>query len=141
MIKFTVQRSPQRLTDIMSKAAALSWCTDLIPKEFGIAMDCTMAKVNACIITKPEIRFGGGEYNPGFSGRWALADSHLGGFKPKGARLDPPCRGKTSRRASNVRPDPSVTGRGISKRLDLPAEAYYRVSGNTGMPMYNLLTP
>lgn len=72
MIKFAVQRPPQRLQDIMTKAAALSWNTDPILKEFGIRMDPNMAKVNARLIQNPEIQFGGGKHNPGTSGRWDL---------------------------------------------------------------------
>lgn len=72
MIKFAVQRPPQRYADIMSKAAALSWHTDPILKEFGITMDQKMAKVNARIIPNPEIQFGGAKHNPGITGRWDL---------------------------------------------------------------------
>ncbi|OIW26754.1 Piwi-domain-containing protein [Coniochaeta ligniaria NRRL 30616] len=72
MIKFAVQRPPQRFADIMTKAQALSWNTDPILKEFGIKMDPNMAKVTARLIPNPEIQFGSGKINPGTSGRWDL---------------------------------------------------------------------
>jgi eukaryotic translation initiation factor 2C len=72
MIKFAVQRPPQRHQDIMSKAQALEWHADPILKEFGLSIDKNMAKVNARIIPNPEIQFGGGKHNPGITGRWDL---------------------------------------------------------------------
>jgi eukaryotic translation initiation factor 2C len=57
----------------MTKAQALKWHQDPILKEFGIAVDPNMAKVNARIIQNPDIGFGGNaKHNPGQSGRWDL---------------------------------------------------------------------
>jgi len=83
MIKFAVQRPPQRLADIMSKAQALQWNQDPILREFGIAMDKNMARVNARHITNPEIQFGAGKHNPRDTGRWDLRGKKFFKANPK----------------------------------------------------------
>ncbi|KAL1884170.1 hypothetical protein VTK73DRAFT_6839 [Phialemonium thermophilum] len=72
MIKFAVQRPAQQRQDIMANVQALGWNQDKYLQEFGIKINPTMPIVQARLITNPEVQFGNGKLNPGFTGRWDL---------------------------------------------------------------------
>jgi len=72
MIKFAVQRPPQRRQDIMANVQALAWNTDKYLQEFGIKVNPNMPVVQARLIQNPEVQYANGKTNPGTSGRWDL---------------------------------------------------------------------
>ncbi|KAK3941998.1 Piwi domain-containing protein [Diplogelasinospora grovesii] len=73
MIKFAVQRPPQRKKDIQKMVQLLKWDDDKFLTSFGLRMNPTMPQVQAMVLRNPEIEFRDKKkINPGVSGRWDL---------------------------------------------------------------------
>ncbi|KAK4218356.1 Piwi domain-containing protein [Rhypophila decipiens] len=98
MIKFAVQRPPQRRDQIAKMVANLGWAQDPYLKKFGVAINPTMSKVSAVLIKNPVLQFHStstnraskplraGQLDPGTSGRWML--QNLKFIIPHAAPLD-----------------------------------------------------
>jgi len=73
MIKFAVQRPPQRKQDIMRSVALLDWNNDKYLKAFGLKISSDMPMVNARLIPNPKVGFAGNKsLDPRMAGRWDL---------------------------------------------------------------------
>ncbi|KAK0611550.1 Piwi domain-containing protein [Immersiella caudata] len=72
MIKFAVQRPPQRKEHIMRSVALLNWGNDRYLKAFGMKINDKMPVVKAKLIKNPDIMFSNKKCNPGTAGRWDL---------------------------------------------------------------------
>ncbi|KAK0649440.1 ribonuclease H-like domain-containing protein [Cercophora newfieldiana] len=72
MIKFAVQRPPQRKEGIMRAVALMNWGKDRYLNAFGMKINPTMSAVKARIIKNPDMTFKNKKLNPGVSGRWDL---------------------------------------------------------------------
>jgi len=72
MIKFAVQRPPQRSAEIKKMVENLNWAGDKWLKAFGISISPNMQEVNAKFIPNPEVQFSNTKINPRTSGRWDL---------------------------------------------------------------------
>ena len=73
MIKFAVQRPPERKNQIAKSVGLLQWDKDSYLKSFGIQISSAMPSVKSRVLKNPELQFGnGGKLNPGVTGRWDL---------------------------------------------------------------------
>ena len=72
MIKFAVQRPPQRKTEVMQMVQNLEWDKDRYLAHFGIKINPTMPMVTAKLIPNPVIQFGNRTTDPKMAGRWDL---------------------------------------------------------------------
>jgi eukaryotic translation initiation factor 2C len=72
MIKFAVQRPPQRKEHIMRSVALLNWGNDKYLRAFGMKINDKMPMVKAKLIKNPDINFNKKKCNPGVAGRWDL---------------------------------------------------------------------
>ena len=72
MIKFAVQRPPQRKAEVMSMVQNLEWDKDRYLAHFGIKINPTMPMVTAKLIPNPIIQFGNRTTDPKMTGRWDL---------------------------------------------------------------------
>ncbi|KAK4192212.1 hypothetical protein QBC35DRAFT_552676 [Podospora australis] len=72
MIKFAVQRPPQRKIEILKMVQQLEWSKDRYLKHFGIRISEDMPMVEAKLIPNPVIQFGGKTLDPKMTGRWDL---------------------------------------------------------------------
>ncbi|KAL2151322.1 hypothetical protein VTH82DRAFT_6420 [Thermothelomyces myriococcoides] len=72
MIKFAVQRPPQRQTQIMKMVQNLEWDKDRYLSHFGIKINPTMAKIPAKLLPNPVIQYGNKPVDPKMTGRWDL---------------------------------------------------------------------
>ncbi len=68
MIKFAVQRPPQRKSDIMNAVGALDWGGDKYLKSLNIAIEPQMSVTQAKLLKNPEVQYGNGKVNPGTLG-------------------------------------------------------------------------
>jgi eukaryotic translation initiation factor 2C len=72
MIKFAVQRPPQRKTEVLQMVQNLEWDKDRYLAHFGIKINPTMPVVPAKLIPNPVIQFGNRTTDPKMTGRWDL---------------------------------------------------------------------
>ncbi|KAH6615648.1 Piwi domain-containing protein [Chaetomium sp. MPI-SDFR-AT-0129] len=72
MIKFAVQRPPQRKTEVMRMVQNLDWGKDRYLSHFGIKIDPTMPTIPAKLLPNPIIQFGNKTVDPKMAGRWDL---------------------------------------------------------------------
>jgi eukaryotic translation initiation factor 2C len=72
MIKFAVQRPPQREKQILTMVKHLEWGQDRYLAHFGIKIDPTMPKIEAKLIKNPIVQFGNKTTDPKMNGRWDL---------------------------------------------------------------------
>ncbi|KAK4166548.1 hypothetical protein QBC43DRAFT_286477 [Cladorrhinum sp. PSN259] len=72
MIKFAVQRPPQRRKEIETMVSHLDWAKDRYCKHFGIQVNPRMPMCEARIIPNPQIQYAQKVVNPGTTGRWDL---------------------------------------------------------------------
>ena len=72
MIKFAVQRPPQRKSDIMAAVKSLNWGGDRYLRDLKITIDPQMSLTQARLLKNPEISYSNGKINPGVTGRWDL---------------------------------------------------------------------
>ncbi|KAM0239003.1 hypothetical protein ACHAP5_008441 [Fusarium lateritium] len=72
MIKIAVTRPPVRRSDIQQGANALQIGQDPFLKEYGVSFEPTFAKTEARILAPPVVKFGQGQAEPRFAGRWDL---------------------------------------------------------------------
>ncbi|KAK4242909.1 hypothetical protein C8A03DRAFT_28908 [Achaetomium macrosporum] len=72
MIKFAVQRPPQRKQQILTMVKHLEWGQDRYLAHFGIKIDPNMPMVEAKLIKNPVVQFGNRTTDPKVSGRWDL---------------------------------------------------------------------
>ncbi|KAK5661715.1 hypothetical protein OQA88_9815 [Cercophora sp. LCS_1] len=84
MIKFAVQRPPQRKTEIMKCVANLGWANDKYLRAFGMVISPHMAVVEARELPNPIIEFKGlKKVDPRNTGRWDLRGSSFYQSNPK----------------------------------------------------------
>jgi eukaryotic translation initiation factor 2C len=73
MIRFAVQRPPQRKTEIMEMVKNLDWAKDKYLNHFGIKIDSNMPLVKAKLLPNPIVGYAGNKTaDPKMSGRWDL---------------------------------------------------------------------
>ncbi|KAK3990966.1 Piwi domain-containing protein [Cladorrhinum sp. PSN332] len=72
MIKFAVQRPPQRRNELNAMVANLNWPGDKYIRHFGIQVNPQMPLVEARLIPNPVIQFGQKTLDPKMTGRWDL---------------------------------------------------------------------
>lgn len=72
MIKFAVQRPPQRKIEIMQMVQNLGWDKDRYLAHFGIKINPTMPMIPAKLLANPVINFGNRTTDPKMAGRWDL---------------------------------------------------------------------
>lgn len=72
MIRFAVQRPPQRKAEIMKMVQNLEWDKDRYLAHFGIKINPAMATIKARLIKNPAVQFGNKSTDPSTSGRWDL---------------------------------------------------------------------
>ncbi|KAK4249992.1 Piwi domain-containing protein [Corynascus novoguineensis] len=72
MIKFAVQRPPQRQTQIMKMVQNLEWDKDRYLSHFGVKINSSMAKIPAKLLPNPVIQYGNKPVDPRMTGRWDL---------------------------------------------------------------------
>ncbi|KAL2135155.1 hypothetical protein VTI74DRAFT_9586 [Chaetomium olivicolor] len=72
MIKFAVQRPPQRKAEVMAMVENLQWDKDRYLNHFGIKINPNMAPIQAKLIKNPILQFGNRTCDPKTSGRWDL---------------------------------------------------------------------
>ncbi|KAJ4292979.1 Protein argonaute [Collariella sp. IMI 366227] len=72
MIRFAVQRPPQRKAEVMAMVANLQWDKDRYLAHFGIKINPNMATIQAKLIKNPVIQFGNRTCDPKMAGRWDL---------------------------------------------------------------------
>ncbi|KAK3386269.1 Piwi domain-containing protein [Sordaria brevicollis] len=71
MIRFAVQRPPQRMQDISSSVARLNWGGDKYLKAFGVSISNDMAKTQGRLLKTPEVHYDKKAVRPN-NGRWDL---------------------------------------------------------------------
>ncbi len=72
MIKFAVQRPPQRKAEIIEMVKNLEWDKDRYLAHFGIKINPNMPMVAAKLIPNPVVQFGNRTTDPKMTGRWDL---------------------------------------------------------------------
>lgn len=72
MIRFAVQRPPQRKAEIMAMVKNLDWAKDPYLNHFGIKIDPNMPMVKAKLLANPIVGYGNRTTDPKMSGRWDL---------------------------------------------------------------------
>lgn len=72
MIKFAVQRPPQRKQEIIAMVENLDWAGDKYLKHFGIQVNPKMPMAEARLIPNPTIQFAQRVVDPKMTGRWDL---------------------------------------------------------------------
>ena len=73
MIKFAVQKPPQRLQSIKQGLAMLDWKGDEKLRKYTLSIDPDQIKTKSRVLKPPQVLFGGGKTaNPVYSGRWDL---------------------------------------------------------------------
>ncbi|KAI1065426.1 hypothetical protein LB507_000045 [Fusarium sp. FIESC RH6] len=85
MIRIAVTRPAVRKADIQKGAAALQIGQDPYLKEYGVNFEAQFAKTEARILPPPVVKFGQGQADPKFAGRWDLRGKKF--FKPNTAPL------------------------------------------------------
>jgi eukaryotic translation initiation factor 2C len=72
MIKFAVQRPPQRKAEVMKMVQNLEWDKDRYLSHFGIKINPTMPMVQAKLLPNPVVGYGNRTTDPKMTGRWDL---------------------------------------------------------------------
>jgi eukaryotic translation initiation factor 2C len=72
MIKFAVQRPPQRKAEVMNMVQNLEWDKDRYLAHFGIKVNPTMPMVQAKLLPNPVVQFANRTTDPKMTGRWDL---------------------------------------------------------------------
>lgn len=72
MIRFAVQRPPQRKAEILKMVQNLEWGKDKYLAHFRIKINPTMPTIKARLIKNPAVQFGNKPIDPSTSGRWDL---------------------------------------------------------------------
>ncbi|KAK4150109.1 hypothetical protein C8A00DRAFT_18308 [Chaetomidium leptoderma] len=72
MIKFAVQRPPQRKAEVMQMVQNLEWDKDRYLAHFGIKINPTMPMISAKLIPNPVVQYGNRTADPKMTGRWDL---------------------------------------------------------------------
>ncbi|KAK7415854.1 Protein argonaute [Neonectria magnoliae] len=72
MIKIAVTRPPVRKSDIQKNVGDLQIGSDPFLREYGVTFETQFAKTDAKILPAPIVKFGQGNAEPRFAGRWDL---------------------------------------------------------------------
>jgi eukaryotic translation initiation factor 2C len=83
MIKFAVQRPPQRKAEIMKMVENLEWDKDRYLAHFGIKISPAMPMFQAKLIKNPVVQFGNTTKDPSTSGRWDLRNVRFAAANPR----------------------------------------------------------
>ncbi|KAK4100369.1 Piwi-domain-containing protein [Parathielavia hyrcaniae] len=72
MIKFAVQRPPERKKEVMNMVQNLEWGKDRYLEHFGIQINPAMPQIPAKLIPNPVVQFANKTIDPRTTGRWDL---------------------------------------------------------------------